>query len=471
MNPLPQPAGRPLIAMLLAMASLAVVTPAKGAPPATPPEPKPNILLILSDDQGYADAGFQGCRDIPTPNLDRLAREGVHCTAGYVSHPYCSPSRAGLLTGRYQARFGWEHNPPYRPEDPHEGVALTETFLPAILRPAGYATGWIGKWHLGAAPEFRPENRGFQETFGFLSGEHNYLNWTPTAKAGDSLPILQQGQPVTVKEHLTLAFGHQAAGFIRRHHGEPWFLYLAFNAPHSPNQPTPERLARFKDIPDPMRRAYAAQVSLLDDAIGETLAAVRETGQERRTLVFFFSDNGSPFGSGNGGSLPCGGLNTPLRDGKHSVYEGGVRVPFLVSWPGRLPAGKEFPLPVSSLDVFPTALASAGVPLPADREHDGVNLIPYLNGEKTGEPHDRLFWRLNERRQAAARVNDLKIVRDGKQPDQLFNLSADPGEATNLAPMNAKSAAEMNQALEAWIDRMPNKIKYPGHDGEGLEHE
>lgn len=437
---------------------------------ATPP-PKPNILVILSDDQGYADCGFQGCKDIPTPNLDRLASEGLRFTSGYVSHPYCSPSRAGLLTGRYQARFGWEHNPPYKPNDHHEGVALTEKFLPEYLKAAGYATGWIGKWHLGAATEFRPENRGFQETFGFLSGEHNYLNWTPTNKAGDSLPILQNGQPVDVKEHLTLAFGHQAASFIGRHKAEPWFLYLAFNAPHSPNQPTAERLARFKHIPDKTRRAYAAQVSLLDDAIGETLAALRETGQEQRTLVFFFSDNGSPFGNGNGGSLPCGGLNTPLRDGKHSVYEGGVRVPFVVSWPGHLPAGKVSTQTVSSLDVFPTALACAGVPLPADPRYDGVNLIPYLNGEKTGSPHDQLCWRLNERRQAAARVDDMKFVRDGDMPDQLFDLSTDIGEATNLARANAKAAVQINKALDGWINQMSNKISYPGHVGEGLEHE
>ena len=453
----------------LLCAPLAVL-PAADSVPA-----KPNILVILSDDHGYADVGFQGCKDIPTPNLDRLASQGLRCTNGYVSHPYCSPSRAGLMTGRYQARFGWEHNPPYKPNDHNEGVALTEKFLPEFLKAAGYATGWVGKWHLGAAQEFLPENRGFQETFGFLSGAHKYLDWIPdpTEKGGESLPIMQNGKAVDLKEHLTVAFGHKGADFVRRHKAEPWFLYLAFNAPHSPNQPTPERLARFASIADPVRRAYAAQVSLLDDAIGETLSAVRETGQDRRTLVFFFSDNGSPFGDGNGGSKPCGGVNAPLRDGKHSVYEGGVRVPFVVSWPGRLPAGKDYVQPVSSLDVFATALACAGVPMPTDRTYDGVDLVPYLNGQKPGAPHNELFWRLNERQQAAARVHAMKIVRDGKKPDQLFDLSTDIGETTNLAKANEQSAHELNKALDAWIDQMPKKVKYPGHehDGEGLERE
>jgi arylsulfatase A-like enzyme len=189
--------------------------------------------------------------------------------------------------------------------------------------------------------------------------------------------------------------------------------------------------------------------------------------------VFFFSDNGSPFGNGNGGSGPCGGLNTPLRDGKHSVYEGGVRVPFVVSWPGRLPAGKDYAESVSSLDVFPTALACAGVPLPKDRSFDGVDLVPYLSGQKPGAPHEELYWRLNERQQAAGRVNSMKIVRDGEKADQLFDLSTDIGEATNVAKANPRSAHELNKALDAWINQMPKKVSYPGHerDGEGLERE
>ena len=428
-------------------------------------EPKPNVLIILSDDQGYADTGFQGCKDIPTPNLDRLAHEGLRCSSGYVSHPYCSPTRAGLMTGRYQARFGHEHNPRYDPNDHREGLPTTEKLLPQFLQAAGYATGWIGKWHLGAAPEFLPENRGFQETFGFIGGIHHFQNWKVDSTKEANLPLYRNGKEVEVTEHLTVAFGHEAASFVQRHKTEPWFLYLAFNAPHDPEEPTAERLAKFANIEDRKRRAYAAQVSLLDDAIGETLMTLRETGQEKRTLVFFFSDNGAPFGDGHGGSVPNGGVNTPLRDGKHSVYEGGVRVPFVVSWPGHLPAGKDYDLPVSSLDVFATALACANIPMPTDRPYDGVNLIPYLKGEKTEAPHPQLFWRLNERLQAAARSGSWKLVRDGTWRPQLFDLAADISESNDVSKQNAQTTGEVNNALDAWMKQMSTKLAFPGQQG------
>ena len=444
---------------LLAWLAMPAMTQAASQPP------KPNILVILSDDQGFADVGFQGCKDIPTPHLDRLAREGLRCTNGYVSHPYCSPSRAGLLTGRYQARFGHEHNPVYAPNNHNEGLPLTERLLPQFLLEAGYATGWIGKWHLGGAPEFHAENRGFQETFGFLSGVHSYLNWKPDPKVDRNLPIQRNGRDVEVTEHLTVAFGHEASAFVRRHQEAPWFLYLAFNAPHDPEQPTPERLARFQNIPDKHRRAYAAQVSLMDDAIGETLGALRETGQDRRTLVFFFSDNGAPFGDGNGGSGPNGGVNTPLRDGKHSVYEGGIHVPFVVSWPGHLPAGKDYMQTVSSLDVFATAMAGANLPMPADRPYDGVNLLPFLRGEKSGPPHDTLFWRCNERLQAAVRQGDHKLVRDGTHSDQLFNLHDDLGESHNLAAADATTTTKLNIAFDDWCKQMSQKLAFRGQQG------
>ena len=426
---------------------------------------KPNILVILSDDHGFADVGFQGCKDIPTPHLDRLAHDGLRCTNGYVTHPYCSPSRAGLLTGRDQARFGHEHNPNYAPNNHDEGLPLTEKLLPQFLLAAGYATGWIGKWHLGGAPEFHPENRGFQETFGFLSGVHSYLDWSPDPKVERNLPIQRNGKDVDVKEHLTVAFGHEASDFVRRHKTGPWFLYLAFNAPHDPEQPTPERLAKFQNLPDKNRRRYAAQVSLLDDAIGETLEALRESGQDRRTLVFFFSDNGAPVSTRNGGSGPNGGVNTPLRDGKHSVYEGGIHVPFVVSWPGRLPAGKDYNENVSSLDVFATALACAHIPLPTDRPYDGVNLIPYLSGEKTGSPHETLFWRCNERLQGAVRQGKTKLVRDGTRADQLFNLATDLGESHNLAAEDANTTSKLNKAFDDWCDQMAKKLAFRGQQG------
>lgn len=422
---------------------------------------KPNILLIVSDDQGFADLGFQGCHDIPTPNLDRLAGEGLRFSNGYVSHPFCSPSRAGLMTGRYQQRFGHEQNPWYDVNDHREGLPTTEKLLPEFLRAAGYVTGWIGKWHLGAAPEFRPENRGFMETFGFIGGGHHYWNWRvdPTARNEYNIPIERNGQPVEVTNHLTVAFGDEGAAFVRRHEEQPWFLYLAFNAPHTPLEPTPERLEKFKSISDPKRRKYAAQVSLLDDAVGTVLAAVRESGQENRTLVYFFSDNGGPQGAGWNGSS-----NLPLRAGKGTVYEGGMHVPFVMSWPGTLPAGRVYDLPVSSLDVFPTALALAGVPMPTNKIYDGVNLLPFLTGVNTNMPHDKLFWRMGGGAELAAREDDFKVVRLRNHPEELYDLATDLGETNNLADVRTNELERLNAAVNQW-NRQLIPPAFPGLAG------
>lgn len=425
---------------------------------ATAAEPKPNILVIVSDDHGYADVGFQGCKDIPTPQLDQLAREGLHCTSGYVSHPFCSPTRAGLMTGRYQQRFGHENNPFYDPKDHREGLPVTEKLLPAYLSEAGYITGWIGKWHLGAAPEFRPLQRGFKETFGFIGGGHHYQNWLVRPAQEYNVPIERNGEPVEVKQHLTTAFGYEAAAFIRRHPSAPWFLYLAFNAPHTPHEPTAERLARFASIENPKRRNYAAQVSLMDDAIGTALAALRETAQQERTLVFFFSDNGGPLGATGNGSI-----NDPWRGGKGTLYEGGVRVPFVVSWPGRLPQGKSYAQPVVSLDVFATTLAAAGVPMPTQPKHDSVNLIPFLSGEKSGAPHEQLFWRSGQWQ--AVTAGSTKLVRKGAEPAALYQLAGDPAESDNLAATSPVDASRLAAVLSAWDQELVPPA-FPGLGGQ-----
>jgi arylsulfatase A-like enzyme len=357
------------------------------------------------------------------------------------------------MAGRYQQRFGHENNVFFDPNDHREGLPTTERLLPAFLREAGYVTGWIGKWHLGAAPEFSPLERGFKETFGFIGGGHRYQNWTVNPAVEYQVPILRNGAPVEVTNHLTVAFGEEAAAFIRRHKTEPWFLYLAFNAPHTPHEPTAERLERFAAIADPKRRAYAAQVSLLDDAIGAALAALRDTRQAERTLVFFFSDNGGPIAVN-------GSINTPLRAGKGAVYEGGVRVPFVVSWPGRLPAGRYYAQPVSSVDVFATALAVAGVGLPADRKYDSVNLLPFLSGEKPGAPHDRLFWRTSNG-QWATREGMAKLVRQSGKSDEFYDLGADIGEATDLAAAKPDATKQLAGALDAWNKELVSPA-FPG---------
>ena len=414
---------------------------------------KPNILIIVSDDQGYADAGFQGSKEAVTPHLDALSNSGARCTSGYVTFPVCSPSRAGLLTGRYQSRFGHENNPVYDPLDPKEGLPLTEKLLPQFLKEAGYRTGWIGKWHLGSAPAFVPWARGFDESFGFIGGGHRFTGWQPDERQY-TLPLIRGGGNINeVPPHLTTAFGNEAAGFIRRHKEKPWMLYLPFNAPHTPHEPPLERLERFADIKNQARRRYLAQLSLLDDAIGTVTAALTETGQRGRTLIFFFSDNG--------GHTPSGADNRSLRGMKGTLYEGGVRVPFLVSWPAKLPAGTTFDQPVSSLDVFASALAAAGIAMPTDKKYDGVNLVPHLAGEAKTPPHERLFWRMPRKQSYAVREGNWKLIRTGETPPELYDLASDPSEKINAAAANPEVATRLTTALEEWRKELIPPV-FPG---------
>jgi arylsulfatase A-like enzyme len=441
-----------LVTFVAPLSAVLLLTSLTALQAADAPPKKPNILIILSDDQGYVDTGFQGSTQIATPRLDTLAKSGVRCTSGYVTHPFCSPTRAGLLTGRYQQRFGHENNPVYDPLDPKEGLPLTERLLPQFMKEAGYATGWVGKWHLGASPDHTPWRRGFDETFGFIGGGHQFLNWKPNERQY-TLALTRNGEPVEVTEHLTTVFGNEASAFIRRHTDTPWLLYLAFNAPHTPHQPTAEREARFADVADAQRRKYLAQISLLDDAVGAVTTALAESGQTERTLVFFLTDNGGP--------VKNGANNGPLHGEKGQVYEGGVRVPFVVSWPGMLPGGTSYAAPVSSLDIFATALALAAVPMPQDKKYDGVNLVPYLMGETKTPPHERLFWRTGGGRTYAMREGDWKLVRLGSQPAELYNLASDLSETKNLAAQQPEIAMRLTAALDAWDKELIPPV-FPG---------
>jgi arylsulfatase A-like enzyme len=437
------------LVVLLASASLHAA-PASAA--------KPNILIILSDDHGYADVGFQGSKQAVTPHLDALAKSGVRCTNGYVTHAFCSPTRAALLTGRYQQRFGHEFNPVYDPLDLSEGLPLDERLLPQFMKEADYVTGWVGKWHLGSSPAHTPWRRGFDETFGFIGGGHQYIGWTPNGRQY-TLPITRNGKPTEVKEHLTTAFGREASSFVRRHTGNPWLLYLAFNAPHGPQQPTAEREERFTGIEPGARRKYLAQISLLDDAVGTVTHALAESGQTERTLVFFLSDNGGPIGQA--------AQNGPLRGNKGQLYEGGVRVPYLVSWPGHLPAGATYDAPVSSLDIFATAVALAEVSVPAAKKYDGVNLMPYLLGKSKLSPHDRLFWRTEGGQARAVREGQWKLLRVKDQPALLFDLATDIGETHDLAATQPEVAGLLSQALDAW----DKELIPPGFLGSSVKNE
>ena len=440
---------------------------------ATAGDRRPNIVILLADDLGYADVGFQGCQDIPTLNIDALAKGGVRCTNGYVSGPYCSPTRAGLLTGRYQQRFGHEFNPGPRGEpnsnnvDNSIGLPLSETTIADRLKAAGYATGTVGKWHLGVAPKFHPQKRGFDEYFGFLGGAHVYLPGLPNivfpglqdasaSRVQRPAPIYRGTEAVREPEYLTDAFAREAVSFIENHQKEPFFLYLAFNAVHTPMHATDKRLEKFASVSDPMRRTYCAMTLALDEAIGMVLDKLRSTNLEQNTLVFFCSDNGGPTVQR---AALNGSRNTPLRGSKVSTLEGGVRVPFVVSWKGILPAGKVYDQPVIQLDVLPTALAAAGLEANADWKLDGINLLPYLRGDKASAPHDVLCWRLGQ--QMAIRKGDWKLVKyspefAGEEPNsevsplRLYNLGQDIGETHDLAGAQPEKAKELKSRWDQW---------------------
>jgi arylsulfatase A-like enzyme len=409
--------------------------------------PRPNIVVIVADDMGYGDIGVHGCKDIPTPHIDSLAKNGVRCTSGYVSGPYCSPTRAGLMTGRYQQRFGHEFNPgPPGTATQDIGLSLKETTVADRFKAAGYRTGMVGKWHLGYDEKFNPVKRGFEEYFGFLGGAHSYL------KDQANHPIVRGTKPVEEKDYLTDAFAREAVAYIDRHAKEPFFLYLSFNAVHTPMEATDKYLKRFESIADQGRRSYAAMLSAMDDAIGRVLAKLRAAGLEENTLIFFFSDNGGP-------QPVNSSKNTPLHGNKASTWEGGIRVPYLVQWKAKLPGGKTYDHPVIQLDIVPTALAAAGVEIKPEWKLDGVNLLPHLTGTRTAPPHDALYWRFGG--QLAIRMGDWKLVkaREDKAPlagkatldgAKLFNLASDIGEQTDLAAKNAEKLKEMSALWQKW---------------------
>lgn len=399
---------------------------------------KPNIVLIVADDLGYHELGVQGCKDIPTPNIDTIARNGVRFTSGYVSCPVCSPTRAGLMTGRYQQRFGHEFNPgPAAEASGNFGLVLDEKTLAERLKPLGYATGAFGKWHLGSLPRFHPLSRGFDEFFGFLGAAHDYLN--PMTHGPN--PVMRGTTPVESLSYTTDSFSREAISFIERHKDEPFFVYLPFNAVHAPLESTARYLARFESIKDEKRRTFAAMNSAMDDGVGRVLDKLRELKLEEDTLIFFISDNGGPTGQTTS-------ANTPLRGFKGQVWEGGIRIPFMMQWKGRLPAGKVIDRPVISLDVHPTALIAAGGQLPTSKPLDGVNLIPFLTEKSASIPHDRLFWRFGK--QWAVRMGDWKLENHGTGEPELYDLTKDIGETTDLAAKEPDKLKELRAAFDNW---------------------
>lgn len=429
----------PTLSVTLLTIALGILAAARAAGPAPAAPAQPNILLILADDLGYGDMSAYGCREFATPHLDRLAADGMRFTAGYVAAPICGPSRAGLLTGRHPNRilpfFG---NPP---PGSKVGLPLELRTMADYLKAAGYRTGALGKWHLGETEAHHPLARGFDEFYGFLAGMHSYLQ-TDDPRWG---PIVRGRQREELKQYLTFALADEACAFLGRERREPFFLYLAFNAPHVPMEAPADYLAKTAHLPDPMRRINAAMVLALDDAVGRVLAALRASGQEGRTMVIFLSDNGAALVKG---SAENGGSNAPLRGSKIQVWEGGVRVPFFIAWPGSIAAGGVTPDPVSALDLLPTVLAAAGVTVQPQWQLEGVNLLPWLQGRSGPPPRGPLFWKFRPN-QFAIRDGDRKLVRMGEEHG-LFNVREDLSESKDLSATSPAVAKELERVWRNW---------------------
>jgi arylsulfatase A-like enzyme len=472
MNPisLSSAAGRPLGIALWILGA------AYGAPVgelARADNPLPNVIVIFADDLGYADIGAQGqAEDVRTPFLDALAAEGVRCTAGYVTAPQCSPSRAGLITGRYQQRFGLEENP----DCP---LPLDEVTIAERMQAAGYHCGMVGKWHLEPnaqsqqwarkhLPDARPDGRGrvtippsqageyFPHRQGFeqyLVGTRNryFTNMTPLG--GERNP---EGDWIEDERFRVDVQSDAAVEYIRRSAGRAFFLYLSYFAPHVPLESPPEYLSRFPgEMPE--RRRYAlAMLAAMDDGVGRLLEVLRERELDENTLIFFVSDNGAPLKLTRE-DLPLGepaawdgSLNTPWIGEKGMLAEGGIRVPFLVRWKGTLPAGATYPEPVSTLDIAATAVAAAG--LRQDQRLEGVDLVPYLAGRREGVPHTALYWRFWN--QAAVRAGDWKYLRLSDRAEYLFDLSSDAHEADNRIASHPDVAERLREQLRLWTEEL-----------------
>lgn len=464
------------------------------AAPAAPP--RPNLIVIVADDLGYGDTGVYGSPHVKTPHIDALAKDGVRFTQGYVAHPVCAPSRAALMTGRYQTRFGYEFNPVGR--DRTGGVSREEVFLPQILKDAGYATGMVGKWHLGQPAGYHPLDRGFDSFFGVLTGATSFMTdfqpgdeeitppgagasfglaegvrAPPGASEAEKMTLLRQAAPVyrgreAVEEpdYLTDAFTREALNFIDASAPGPFFLYLAHTTPHTPLQAPAAYIARNSAIADKGQRVYAAMVTSLDDSVGRLRAALKARDLDRNTVIVLISDNGCA------GYVGTACTNGPLNGFKGLHLEGGVRVPYIVSWPGGFRSGGVEDQVVSSLDIVPTAAALAGAALP--RGTDGENLVPYLSGPKPKGFERRLFWRtgpnyavrdgawklwsVNRAEPGETESTAAGITPDGVQAkassqgvyDMLYNLADDPGESRNLAASRPEVVARLKAVIAEW---------------------
>lgn len=437
-----------------------------GKPAKSSKDERPNFVLIFVDDLGYNDVSYNGATEIETPNIDRLAEEGVIFSNGYVVHPFCGPSRAGLMTGRYPARFGMEYNVAYAPLDAGHGLPVEEKTMATYLKEAGYRTGIVGKWQLGAAPAFHPLNRGFDYFYGFLGGAHDYFLIDITRPGTEYLPLNENRGATGMDGYLTDALTDRAVSFVQERREEPFFLYLAYNTPHTPLQAPEELVDKYSHVEDENRRRYLAMVDSLDENVGRVLDALKQADVYDDTVVFFLSDNGGVSSTVHPGFDWAD--NSPFRSGKESFFEGGIRVPFIASWPAEWPSDKKESM-VSSLDIAATAVALAeSVPDP-DRPLDGVDLDPFIRREKVGEVHEALYWRQSSRipglTRFAIRADNMKLVKDDPEGEaQLFDLAEDRYETNDLIDGDTETAARLAGLWNTWnLDNIQNIYPEASH--------
>ena len=437
------------VLLMLPVCSLVVMS-----QPSTGEDQKPNFIMILADDLGYADLSMNGSNQITTPNVDKLAKGGLTFTKGYVSSPVCSPSRAGLLTGVNQVEFGFDNNlAENQPgSDPRfAGLPINQKTIAKRLQELGYATGLVGKWHLGDKEQFHPLNRGFDEFWGYLGGGHDYFR-AETGNKGLLAPVISNYRSPQEITYLTDDKGDECVDFIERHKEGPFFLYASFNAPHAPMQAREKDLALFGHISDPKRRTYAAMVYRLDINIGKIMESLEREGLLENTLVIFLSDNGGPPDQNSA-------INAPYRGQKGILLEGGIRVPFIFSWQSHLPGGETYDLPVSSLDIAPTLFELAGGS--ANKEDfSGVNLMPFVQDQKSEQPHETLMWRFTI--SAALLEDGWKLVRIPDRLPMLYYLPTDTAELSDVSLDSLHVTERLLNKLGEWDVRLPNPLFFEG---------
>ncbi|MEE2676021.1 MAG: sulfatase-like hydrolase/transferase [Planctomycetota bacterium] len=401
---------------------------------------KPNIIIILTDDQGYADVSYNphSPPEVSTPNIDALAHSSIICTQGYTSGHVCSPTRAGLMTGRYQQRFGI-----YTAGEGGSGVPLDEVFIPQRLKAADYVSGAFGKWHLGLTEKYHAMNRGFDEFYGFMGrGAHPYFDHSDL-----NHPIYRGLKPIKEEGYLTTRITEEAVGFIDRHKDERFFLYVAYNAVHSPPE-APEKDIK-KVTGDETRDILMAMIKHLDAGVGMIVNRLKKHAIFDNTLLVFLTDNG--------GSNAMHANNSPLRGYKQMDYEGGIHVPFIVSWPAQLRGGQKCHVPMWSIDLFATALDASGLPMPTDNPLDGKSILPVLKGE-TESLHDEMYWSSGGiKGKWAIRSGPWKLVSE-KARTELFNLEKDLSETTDLALKYPQVVSKLTKKYYAWLDEMAEPL-------------